>query len=292
MTIINRNNIIYNLEVNNKATVLGFSDIEIKDINIKIPETIEDDNKNKYIVETIGTHAFMRTSIENITIPKSVKIIDIGAFSFSKLKTITIESESLLETIGNSAFEETLIENIIIPKSVKNIDISAFLMSKLKKVKFLGDVPQIGKHAFIAKSDFFPILGEVDKKTYPNWSNINKIDDLYIGFGYNLNIILKIVALLLLLVSTYYMTKSNMTLGIITIVVIIISIISFYFKYYGDIIALISLILPTLLVLLVGTYNIFNSKMDLYVRIITSIVLLALYIKLYLIRVFNIFFNL
>ena len=79
-------------------------------------------------------------------------------------------------------------------------------------------MPEIGKNAFETRKFFIHILGQVNKKDYPKWKNIRKIDDLFIGYNYYLNIILKIVSLLLVLVGIYYMGKSNMILGIITLI--------------------------------------------------------------------------
>ncbi len=76
-------------------------------------------------VSTIATNAFEFTSIESVSIPNSVKVINREAFaSCHNLTEITL-SEGL-EQIGTFAFAASRITNITIPSSVKKIELHAF----------------------------------------------------------------------------------------------------------------------------------------------------------------------
>ena len=82
------------------------------------------------VLETIKYNAFSWTGsssedgagITEITIPKSVKTIELDAFDgCTKLATVTFAPNSKLETIGSKAFQNTAISEISIPASVKKI---------------------------------------------------------------------------------------------------------------------------------------------------------------------------
>lgn len=62
-------------------------------------------------LEIISKSAFESTSIEKLSIPSSVKIIDNCAFdSCQKLNLIEFQPNSQLKTIGSSAFNNTQIK--------------------------------------------------------------------------------------------------------------------------------------------------------------------------------------
>lgn len=75
----------------------------------------------------IGISAFSKTGISEIVIPKTVTIIDNGAFYNSKLATITFEQGSVLKTINRNAFQNTYIKNFLLPKSVTTLGTDLFL---------------------------------------------------------------------------------------------------------------------------------------------------------------------
>lgn len=89
-------------------------------------------------LESIGQRAFMLDlqiapgqptppgQLTSITIPRSVKSIDDGAFLQSDLSSITFEPFSSLESIGFEAFAKSMLTAIVIPSSVTLIDEGAF----------------------------------------------------------------------------------------------------------------------------------------------------------------------
>ena len=85
-------------------------------------------------IKKIGIGAFSETKISSITIPSSVKEIENRAFeNCSNLSKITLNEG--LEKIGWNSFERTKISSITIPSSVKEINNRAFEnCSDLKKV--------------------------------------------------------------------------------------------------------------------------------------------------------------
>ena len=91
----------------------GFSEVVI-------PETVEVEGM-EYVVTKIGKFAFADNStLESITIPNTIIIIDFGAFSDNfRLETVNFALDSSLEFIGNEAFMYCLsLKDITIPSSV------------------------------------------------------------------------------------------------------------------------------------------------------------------------------
>ena len=82
-------------------------------------------------LETIGSNSFASCGLTSLTIPASVKTIEINAFAASaNLKTVTFEEGSQLEVIENQAFRNTALTSFTFPES----DIPIELGEKL----FLG----------------------------------------------------------------------------------------------------------------------------------------------------------
>jgi hypothetical protein len=115
--------------------------------DITIPETI-----GELTINAISDEAFKNSTIEKVTIPKSVKVIGFTAFmNCSRLNTVTFAADSSLETISDGAFRGIAISSIAIPKSVKTIDSSAFgYCATLTSVTFAMDsnLETIGTAAF------------------------------------------------------------------------------------------------------------------------------------------------
>lgn len=83
---------------------------------MNLPETLE----------SFGIESFRFSQITKINIPKKVRIIPEGLFSYSKLKTVIIDEESIV-TIERSAFHYCgSLEYFSIPKTTTTIGYSAF----------------------------------------------------------------------------------------------------------------------------------------------------------------------
>lgn len=135
-------------------TILTEIGINKTDANIVIP-AIYMYNGTKKKVTSIKTKLFNQsTTLESITIPKSIKTISQEAFAgtgniqTSKLKTVIIENG--VETIGQSAFANCPnLANLTIPDSVTTIGIKAFIhCSSLTEITIPKNIETIGKSAF------------------------------------------------------------------------------------------------------------------------------------------------
>lgn len=74
-------------------------------------------------IQTIGNKSFNGSSIEQITIPKSIENLEYDCFSdCTNLKIIEIPEDSQLIYFGLNAFNHTLIKNIFIPKKINKLD--------------------------------------------------------------------------------------------------------------------------------------------------------------------------
>lgn len=87
-------------------------------------------------IQIFGHYAFSNSTIEYISIPKQVSIIENGCFSeCKKLKKVDIPEDSNLVYLGKNVFDNSSIESIYFPKKLKEIDQSIFLnTSKLSNV--------------------------------------------------------------------------------------------------------------------------------------------------------------
>lgn len=89
---------------------------------------------------SIGTGAFMHSSIKKIKIPKSVTLISEMAFFSSKLKKIDFSTNSKNLKIQNNAFGNTLIHDCVIYSSECVLGEKAFMSCvKLRSFEFLGE---------------------------------------------------------------------------------------------------------------------------------------------------------
>lgn len=126
----------------------------------------------------VGRNACDEGKITSLTVPGTVKIIDVYAFSdCKKLKTVILEEG--IEEIEMSAFSRSGITEITIPASVKKMGGDALSWcTSLTKVTFRGLPPQVG--------DGVPQIQEVDLY-YPGymskWKNAN-VNELGYYFNY------------------------------------------------------------------------------------------------------------
>ena len=100
-------------------------------------------------VESIGNRAFYNnSSIQNITIPDTVKTIGTYAFKNTGIKELTLPGS--METIPNSLFQGyTQFETLTLKEGVKTIGNSAFEgCSELKIIDLPGSLTSIGNNAF------------------------------------------------------------------------------------------------------------------------------------------------
>lgn len=114
-------------------------------------------------VKEIGESVFEGSSLEELTIPASMKVIKVSAFKNSiKLKKVTMEDG--VEEIGDSAFVGcTGLEKLTLPKSLKKIGMASFGgCTSLEELIIPDKVEEIGQSAF---------------------KDCEKIDSLFLGEG-------------------------------------------------------------------------------------------------------------
>ncbi len=100
-----------------------------------------EDNKIITILDgvvEICDYAFADTSIQEVIIPSTVKIIGDGAFKNSDLNNITFASGSQLTKIGEQAFYGTSLSQITLPNTVKNVGSYAFADSTISQFNMSG----------------------------------------------------------------------------------------------------------------------------------------------------------
>ena len=104
-------------------------------------------------VTSIGTAAFAKSNLVNVTIPNSVNQVKKNTFSqCSNLETVSLPNT--IESIGVSAFYEcTSLKSINLPESVQTIGATAFGgSSKLAEVTVPDGITSIGENAFAKTS--------------------------------------------------------------------------------------------------------------------------------------------
>jgi len=137
-------------------------------LDVVIPQRLANLN-----VTIIGPNAFKDTGITSITIPVTVREIQVGAFANCKLKSVTIPqppnpreglnaikggiSQGIIEVSELGAFENNpTLEAIVIPNSVIEIGARAFKDCGLKSVMIGNAVREIGESAF--RNNHLPVV--------------------------------------------------------------------------------------------------------------------------------------
>lgn len=102
---------------------LGTADDEVISSNVNLVKVNFSNNSN---LKTIGTYAFYRTKLTNISFPES--LIDIGASSFSESSLTSVDISDSVTTINSMAFYKSSLVNINFTENSKleTIGSSAF----------------------------------------------------------------------------------------------------------------------------------------------------------------------
>ncbi len=125
---------------------------KVKNANGKltIPDTVQDENGNTYVVSEVGKDAFKdNKSVTEVVIGNKVKTIAVNAFAgCSKLKKVVLGDA--VEVISDNAFANCgKLQTVTMKKKVTQIGARAFYKCKsLKKIVIPASVKKIGKQAF------------------------------------------------------------------------------------------------------------------------------------------------
>ena len=125
---------------------------KVKNANGKltIPDTVQDENGNTYVVSEVGKDAFKdNKSVTEVVIGNKVKTIALNAFAgCSKLKKVVLGDA--VEVISDNAFANCgKLQTVTMKKKVTRIGARAFYKCKsLKKIVIPASVKKIGKQAF------------------------------------------------------------------------------------------------------------------------------------------------
>lgn len=98
----------------------GFAKLK-KSRHVEIPEGVNIISSNSFIGRTSGTPD---NFIETLKLPKTLKIIEYGAFAYNKIKG-TVEIPEGVIYVGRVAFIGNQIEKVILPKSLETVGIYA-----------------------------------------------------------------------------------------------------------------------------------------------------------------------
>ncbi|WP_282038127.1 leucine-rich repeat protein [Saccharicrinis aurantiacus] len=112
-------------------------------MNVIIPENSQ--------LETIGSRAFVNSSISNLTIPSTVTKIGFDAFKSCSISSLNFEPNSNIMLIEGYAFRENPITELTIPASVKEIGSYAFKSCSISSLNFEpnSNIMLIESNAFI-----------------------------------------------------------------------------------------------------------------------------------------------
>lgn len=97
-------------------------------------------------VVSIGKQAFYKKGINLLTLPSGLKVIKEDAFEFNELEEVIIPK--LVKVIGNRAFANNNIEVLTLPDHVKSLGKWCFAMNKIKAVKIPGSVKEVAYCSF------------------------------------------------------------------------------------------------------------------------------------------------
>lgn len=136
------------------------------------PNLTEVDFSNANKLEEIGERAFYDCNINNLSIPKCVKVIGKEAFyNNSNLETLVLEENSLLEEIGMQAFNNTNIKEFVLPSGIKKIGENTFNTLDMEEFIIPNSVEEINDVAFYdCKFKVLSFMDDTKLKVIPQYA--------------------------------------------------------------------------------------------------------------------------
>lgn len=125
-------------------------------------------------IEKIANRAFAQSSLNSVTIPESVEVLDSCVFAYcERLSDVRFQGNSRLRYIGSEGFYECrALEHIDIPDSVCTIYKEAFANSGLKSLKVSKSVSNIKGGAFNNCNKLAEITVDTDNEYYMVEDNV------------------------------------------------------------------------------------------------------------------------
>lgn len=123
----------YNLDKNGDVFIGAYLGESVD--NLKIPEKIE----GIPVGRIYSMKSSSNVTFKNVTIPKSVKVINKGAFSNCGIQRLTFATGSQINDIGENAFSHNNIQELNLPKQKISIGFDAFSYNKIKKISVYKD---------------------------------------------------------------------------------------------------------------------------------------------------------
>ncbi len=165
-------NYFYTLnEQTNCITITGY---EGRSKSIIIPSEIE----GQPVIE-IGSFAFERNQLTNVTIPPCITRIGDATFANNQLRNVTIPNN--LPFIAAGIFFNNHLTEIIIPASVTKICDFAFENNQLATLTIPDNVTEIGHHAFAnnphLKNIIIPDHTQIQENSFPSGCQIIRHSD-------------------------------------------------------------------------------------------------------------------
>jgi len=205
-----RNNIVYALLRDKRATVVNNSLDEITDV--EIPEHIENDNV-LYTVSEIGPFSFFESKfLRSIKLPESIKMIYGSAFADSNLVSISLPPH--LEYLGDAVFSNNIfLHELHLPDNTTEVPMGLCNQCiSLKKVVMGNKVKIIRKYAFSGCGNLIdaeiPISVEIIETMAFYGTNLSSV-----ALGYNIKEIHELVFGCVDNLSTLVILNQNAIIG-------------------------------------------------------------------------------
>ncbi|MDE5739059.1 MAG: leucine-rich repeat domain-containing protein, partial [Bacteroidaceae bacterium] len=169
------NMMTFRISGNNEVSVVPTKE-KYTSASCEIPAVVEWQG-NQYAVTRIAEKAFYKSKMSGVTIPNTVKNIDVLAFGLCR-NLVSVTFQEGLEKIGISAFEVASISRVIIPTTVRSIGNYAFLSlvnvgmgTKLKTLSIPNTNIEIGEHAFNRSRNPYGAWGtsQCEVLSLPDW---------------------------------------------------------------------------------------------------------------------------
>ena len=114
--------------------------------DVTIPETVEYENTT-YTVTGLKKYAFYFCNVTSVSLPSTLKFIEVEAFRGCKLLT-SLQLPTDLTKIGSIAFAESGIQSLVLPDQIEDLPNDLFRSSEIASVTLPFSLKTMGKEIF------------------------------------------------------------------------------------------------------------------------------------------------